>query len=506
NLVFVSTPTSNGELAEVPNTSLINGEVTVQRYMQNSRSYRMVSSAVTTTTSIHENWQEGATSNTDNPAPGFGTHITGTTADQTNGFDGTITGNSSMFTVNVPNQQFEAINNTNINTLNAGEAYLLFVRGDRSIDLTNPTDNLSSSTVLRTTGSLITGTNTQNFATSTEGDLVMFGNPYQSTVDINSVFAASTNVNTGYYYVYDPSLGAYGSYVTVILPSGSNTSGSTANQFLQPGQGAQVSTLAAGTSSIVLSESDKSPGEFTNSNRPFTSSDMLTVKLFTTENFNNRGSVHDSFGIVFAEGYNNGLTSDDAVKPMNFYENLGINNNGTYLSIEQRELPQSAEVYTLYSTGYTKSEYTLKLTVDGLENTSLYLDDRFTGLSTLLATGDTTYGFTVDANNPISIASDRFSIRTEQRLGVEDNDLLAGIRLFPNPFNGNTFYINAPKLNGEQLTVSINDLTGRNIYEKTLDCLENTITVKMGDNISSGVYLVTLNYDEEANTYRLINE
>ncbi|SDW60866.1 Por secretion system C-terminal sorting domain-containing protein [Aequorivita viscosa] len=504
DLVFVSTATGNGELAPLSGTSVILGNATVQRYMKNKRSYRMVSSAVTTATSIHDNWQEGATSNTDNPNPGFGTHITGSTTDQINGFDGTITGNPSMFTVNVATQMFEAVTNTDVNTLVAGEPYLLFVRGDRSIDLTD--DLAAGETVLRATGSLATGTQTQNYATSNAGDVLMFGNPYQSAVDLNAVFAASTNLNTGHYYVYDSELGAHGSYVTVMLPGGTNTSGSVANQFLQPGQGAQAAALAAGATSVVFDEANKAPGNFTSTSRPVSANDMLTVQLYTTENFSNGGPVHDSFGIIFAEGNDNGLTPADAVKPMNFYENLGVNNNGTYLSIEQRELPQAAEVYSLYTTGYTKSDYTLKFIVDGLEANFLYLDDHFTGTSMLLEAGENSYSYHVDTNDALSIATDRFSIRTEQRLGVDDNSLLAGIRLFPNPLKGDTFYINAPKLNGEQLSVSISDLTGRNIYEQTLDCRANTVTVLMRENISSGMYLVTLTNGGEAQTYRLIKD
>jgi hypothetical protein len=502
DLVFMSTATGNGELAAIAGT--ITGDVTVERYMQSKRSYRMVSSSVTTTTSVHDNWQEGATSNVDNPAPGFGTHITGSTTDQMNGFDGTITGNASMFTVNVGTQMFEAVANTNVNTLTAGEPYMLFVRGDRSIDLTN--DLAAGETVLRATGTLATGTITQNFATVTAGNNVMFGNPYQSTVNVAETFEGSTNINDNMYYVYDSSLGDHGAYVTVTLPGGSNTSGSAANQFLQPGQAAQAATLADGASSVVFNEFDKAPGNFTSTNRPVSANDMLTVQLYTTENFNNGGPVHDSFGIIFAEGNDNGLTPADAVKPMNFYENLGVNNNGTYLSIEQRELPQVAEVYSMYTTGYTKSDYTLKVIVDGLETNFLYLDDHFTGTSMLLEAGENSYSYRVDANDALSIATDRFSIRTEQRLGVDENSLLAGIRLFPNPLNGDTFYINAPKLNGEQLSVSISDLSGRNIFEQTVDCRANTVTVPMGDNIASGVYLVTLTNGGESQTYRLIKE
>lgn len=504
DLIFVSSATGNGELAPVSITSNIIGDVTVQRYMKDRRSYRMVSSAVTTTTSIHDNWQEGATSYADNPAPGFGTHITGTTSDQFNGFDATITGNSSMFYVPEGTQVFEAIANTNVNTLTAGNPYLLFVRGDRDIDLMD--DLASSETILRATGSLVTGMSTQDYPSANANDFVMFGNPYQSAVNINSVFAGSTNFNPNYYYIYDPTLGDFGSYVTVNLPAGgTNGSGSSANQFLQPGQAAQGMVYGAAT--IVFNESDKAPGNFTSSNaNPMTSNDMITVQLYTTQNFNNGGSVHDSFGIIFNEEYDNRLTSGDAIKPMNFYENLGINLNGNYLSIEQREMPQPAEVFTMYSAGYQSSEYTLKVIVDGLDANSFYLNDSFTGASVLLEAGENSYSFSVDANNPLSIATDRFSIHTAQRLGLDDDNLLSGIKLFPNPLNGDTFYINAPKLNGEQLSVSISDLMGRSIYEQTLDCKANTITIPMGSNVASGVYLVTLRNNGNSQTYRLIKE
>src|SRR5690554_6453767 len=71
--------------------------------------------------------------------------------------------------------------------------------------------------------------------------------------------------------------------------------------------------------------------------------DLLVVQLFTTHNYNNSGPVHDSFGIHFAIGNDNALNAQDAVKPMNFYENLGINHNGTILSYESREMPQTGE-------------------------------------------------------------------------------------------------------------------------------------------------------------------
>lgn len=503
-LVFISNATTNGELAPVPNTSNISGNITVQQYMQHKRSYRMVSSAVTTTTSIHENWQEGATSNTDNPNPGFGTHITGSTTDQTNGFDGTITGNPSMFTVNVNSQMFEAVSNTDTNKLNAGEPYLLFVRGDRSTDLGD--DVAAGSTVLRATGSLLTGPTSQSFNTASAGDMVMFGNPYQSAVDINEVFTSSTNINTQYYYIYDPSLGNHGSYVTVILPTGDNTINSTANQYLQPGQAAQVAVT--GPATISFNEDDKAPGNITStsaSNNQIPFDNMLNVQLYTSDNYNNGGTIHDGFGIIFNDNFDNAITNSDAIKPMNFNENFGRNHNGTYLSIEQRTMPQPSEVFPIYSNGYTNSEYTIKLQIKGLDNTLLYLDDHFTGTSTPIE-AETIYSFNVDPNNSLSASTNRFSIRTEARLAIDDNSLLSGISLFPNPLVENTFFIHAPKLSGETATVIINDMLGREIYNNSHTFIDSSINIDIKNTVHSGVYIVTLSLKDENKSFQIIKQ
>ena len=500
DMVFISSASANGELDVVPSSSTINGEITVQNFMSVNRAYRMVSSPVTTTSSIHDNWQEGAISNTDNPAPGFGTHITGTLIDQQNGFDATGTGNPSMFTVNVGNQVFEPIANTDVNTLDAGNPYLLFVRGDRSIDLTD--DASENETVLRSKGTMFTGSNTQTYPGATAfGQFIMFGNPYQSVVDITSVFANSTNINSGFYYVYDPTLGDHGAYVTIDL------SLPAANIYLQPGQAAQVATMAAGTTSIVFGETDKAPGNFVASSvNGLTADNSLSVQLFTEDNFANGGPLHDSFEIVFAQGNDNSLTPEDAVKPSNFYENLGIDLAGTLLSIENRDMPQPGEVFNMFTNGYKHEDYVMKFEVNGLNDVFLFLDDKFTNSSVKLEVGENAYPFTVDSTDVLSIATDRFSIRTEQILGVENNDLFSGIQVYPNPFTGNTFYINAPKLEGEKLNISITDLTGRNIFEQSLDCRSNTITIALENELATGIYLVSINHNGEEQTFRLIKK
>jgi len=95
---------------------------------------------------------------------------------------------------------------------------------------------------------------------------------------------------------------------------------------------------------------------------------------------------------------------------------------------------------------------------------------------------------------------------SDSTVGIKDNNMLAGSRLFPNPINGDTFYVQAPNLNGERVEVSISDMAGRQIFNNTLDCSDNKVTVSVKNTMTSGVYLVTLKHAGEAQTYRLVKK
>lgn len=519
DLIFESDALGDGEMARAGSNAYIIGEATVHRSMSAKRSYRMISPVVSTQTSINANWQEGVNNTgtgypADNfdPFPGFGTHITGSLTGA-NGLDATLTGNPSLFTVNLATQQFEAVSNTLTAKLTAGKSYLMMVRGDRSINMADPIYN-PTPTVLRSKGRLSVGNQTQRYPVPTFGSWVMFGNPYQCSVDMRFIMAESNNVNTGHFYVYDPTIaGQQGAFVTVQTDTGANNlpgpGGSTANFYLQPGQAAQVVSLIGGNVVMNFKEGGKAPKNHTTTSatgNTMVSDGILSGQLYTQENYSSGGSVHDGFVILFSPENDNELTLKDAVKPMNFYENLGVNQDGTYLSIEQREMPQASEVFSLYTNGYSHSNYTLSLTTDGLEETSLYLDDNYTGTNTLLEIGETVYHFSVDPDDNLSVATDRFSIRVEERLGTEDNHALTGIRVYPNPTSDNNFYINAPKLNGEQVEVSITDLAGRQIFNNTLNCQNNRIAVSVDGTLTTGIYLVTLKFAGEESTYRLAKQ
>lgn len=505
NLIFKSNASGDGELGYVSPTSVINGEATVERYLDAVRSYRMLTSSVSTSNSIHENWQENATSRTNNPNPGYGTHITGTTTDQQNGFDATQTGNPSMFDVDIPNQAFVSIANTDRTRLEAGKPYLLYVRGDRSINLDSNTS--ASETTIRTKGTLITGDHLQEFNTANAGTFAMFGNPYQSTVDINTVFGSSTNVNPNNYYVYDSHVGDFGGYVTVLLPAGTNSLGSDLNQYLQAGRGAQFSTLNNGASSILFTELSKAPGSITTSSAKTTShkeQNMITVQLYTSANFKNEKLPHDGISIVFDEMYENEITLQDAVKPFNFYENLAIDKETSHLSVEFRNLPVEGEKYQLFTNGYTHRDYLFKIQISGLENNQFYLYDNYLGTAVLLDETQQTYAFNIDLLDSESISENRFYIYVEASLNVED--YLSEIDIYPNPIINDVFYIHAPVYAGESMKITITDLTGRIILSENRTTSDSEMSFFIEQKLATGVYILQLKIGERQVNKRLIKK
>lgn len=507
NLIFRSGPGYTGELGHVEPLASITGEATVEQYFQNKRAYRMVSPTVTTTTSIHDNWQEGATSNTHNPFPNYGTHITGTTIDQTDGFDATQSGAASMFTVNVASQQFEPIANTDVKTLQAGRAYLMYIRGDRSVDLTDNTS--SSATTLRAKGALRRGTALQMFNSTTAGQFVMIGNPYQSCVDMATLLAEAENLNPSFYYVFDPTINTHGGYVTVFLPSGTNLLGSSAGRYLQPGQGAQVQVVNDGISGVAFSEYHKAAGNLTSGSvgsKSLSDENMITVQLYTADKFANGGSVQDGVGILFSEDHDNAIDLYDAKKLMNFGDNLARNHDGNYLSIEHRNLPQTGEILHLYTADYSGTDYVFKVIVDGLQKSTLYLVDSYTGNKTLLAAGENTYAFQVTQDESSKV-SDRFSIEVEKSL-LNNNEVtsLENLTIYPNPVSDDYIYLSTPQLSAHELNIRISDMVGRQIQSKSYTVSGNSLKVDFQENLPKGIYLMTVESAIGNQTFRFIKK
>ncbi|RYE14323.1 MAG: hypothetical protein EOP51_28360, partial [Sphingobacteriales bacterium] len=185
-----------------PVTGSVSGTMTIERYIPARRAFRMISSPVNGG-SIFNNWQEGAPQG---DIPGFGTDITGVGAGL-NGFDASLSNNPSLFTYdNVGGTSWVAVTSTLTNNLMAGKPWRMLVRGDRTI---NQESNYATPTIttLRSRGTIATGDVTFTNLSQTGGRSNFIGNPYQAPVDMEAVLNGSTNVNKGYYFFWDPTLG-----------------------------------------------------------------------------------------------------------------------------------------------------------------------------------------------------------------------------------------------------------------------------------------------------------
>jgi hypothetical protein len=510
-IIFKSTATKNGELAALSADSEIQNFIAVERYVSAHRAYRMISSPLINTIfgtpiTINQSWQTGALTPPSaglDYTPGFGTHITGSITGA-NGFDATTTGEPSMFTLDVANQQFAAIMNTDNTTLEAAKAYLLFVRGDRSIDLTS-NDSPTTETVLLSVGIMPTGDQTQNFNTLNAGDFVMFGNPYQSAVDMSEVVANSTNVNTSQFYVYDPTLGDSGAYVTVPFSGTPIPESSDADIYLQPGQGAQIASVSAGNVSVLFQESNKAPGNHTSTFRNAVNLDAsISGSLYTTENYSVGKKPHDGFSLNFSNDYTNAITMEDAPKPFNFSENVGIVSNNSTFSIEQREMPMEGEEISLYSNGYKHNNYTFVLNMENLNGLTAIFKDAYTNTETVLESGENVLDFSIDEAIAASLEENRFSLYfTEENLGLK-NESVFGLSIYPNPVEGNLLNIRSGKLDGETVGLKVSDVLGRTVITQQATFSGSELQLSLEGDLTSGTYFITIENGNKRETLRFI--
>lgn len=476
----------------------------VERYIPARRAYRFLASPVTTTGTINANWQEGGSVN-----PNYGTHITGT-GGATNGFDATGTNNPSLFSFDNTTATWAAVANTNVGTLTAGTPYRIMVRGDRTVDLNNNAAT-PSNTTLRATGTLVIGTNAVSGLNANADGYSFIGNPYQSPVNMASLLASATNLNSNFYYVWDPTRGTRGAYVTGILADGSNNvSGSAVNQYLQPGQACFVQTVANGPASLSFLESYKSTTtnesvfRTANTSKTNTASSKIRLTLYDTNALATQQPALDGVVVLSGASYSNSVDSNDAGKLTNLDETMATENNGIALSVESRAEAISTDVIPLKITQYRGTSYTI--VADGTNATGIqaYLYDQFTQTDTEIPqSGTVNYVYTVDPANTATTAADRFKITyTSKTLGVSavaKNDF----SIYPNPSKGGTFNLTIPNAtNGAKL--SIYNTIGQEVY--TTNLIQSSSKITPNQTFGSGIYFVKITQDNQEIVKKLIIE
>ena len=500
-VTFKSNAIASGQLDVFPAAASITGDFSVEHYMSANRAFRYVSSSVGGSQTIRQAWQENASTSNFNPNPGFGTHITGAQGTvgnvAANGFDETLSGNPSLYTFNNVEQFYEPVTTTNV-TLQAGTAYALFKRGDRSVNLL---DNLADGeTTLRATGALLTGSKSSGtdfpaLSTAVQG-FSLVPNPYQAKVDFNAL-SFSGGVNPDFLYVFDPSVPNFGDFVVLENPTDAS------DMFIHPGQSFFVinDTDAANisTPAITFNEDDKATG----STPTITVFNELALANLELYNANNQGL--DMVKFRFEENAFNGVDNFDALKLVNPGENIGRMINNKLYEIERRAMPQDNEVIPLTINQYQGTQYELRLVTENWDDgIDVFVQDNYLNTTTPINVNQP-YSFTVDASIPASSAEDRFSLVFDNTtLGVTDNSFGANFSVYPNPVTNGLFSIRTPGLSGE-VSLEISNILGQKVMAQSLQVDGNQVNVD-AQGLASGIYLVKLSQNNESFTTKVILE
>ena len=509
-LVCGFSPRRTAQIGKLDGT--ISGLVEVQQCYPGKRAFRFLAPSNTTSTNIRENWQENASAWNNDPNPGFGTHITGLgssgpdTNDGINGFDWQVTGAPSLFTFNNSTQAWGAVTNTDVNTLTAGTAYRMLLRGSRSVNLlsnASPTSN----TVLRSTGTVVKGPVVVSGLSATNNHFNFVGNPFHAAVNMGPVLNTATNL-TQFMYVWDPTLGTRGAYVTVNTANNTNNNASSqANRNLQPYQAVFIQTGTQGVAPVLtITENDKvvtatQTNIFRTNNNSidsefgddfqnvFVGNPYINVTLHKVGS--NELTPLDGTRVDFMNNGSNEIDAFDANKSGNPDENLALKNNNILLSMETRALPGNNEQLQLYVGNYKSNNYQLTFQVKNFEETQAYLMDNYLNTITqMIPDEDTIYQYTISENEIGSNNEDRFKI-VFVNIPLS-NDVVEAINfsIYPNPASDRLF-INT-NAGFENANIQLFNTLGQKVFEKNL-AFNNNNQIELNNlDLQNGLYILKL--------------
>ncbi len=393
NMVLKSDAGATAALGQIKGSLTNASKVTIERYIPAKRAWRHLSAPISHmgAPTIFESWMESGSS-----SPGFGTHITGTGT----GYWDSTTG-PSVKAINLAGSDWAAIGGTD-NPVSDYQSYMLFVRGDRTIDLSQGTAAAPNATILRITGMPATGLqNKPVFYAKPFSDI---GNPYASAVDFTKLTRERI---ADLFYVWDPKRGTNGAWVTFTGPTyapAEGTGGSytnATNTIIESGQAFIVvhDGLSSVDGGVTFEEEDKVDGN-TGGNvfKPASTADKITVQL----NENNNGTIGlmDGASVWMDAGFDNTVNKSDVTKMINFGENIAFTREGKYLVVEKRQPAVTANdtlFVALWNTKQKNYQLSLELNIDPTLTASL--EDLYSNTSTVLNnSGNTVYDFAVTAD------------------------------------------------------------------------------------------------------------
>lgn len=289
-------------------------------------------------------------------------------------------------------------------------AYCLFVRGDRTICMTNinPPNKttLRSKGILHENGLVAQNATTETFNTiATADQFVLIGNPFPSPVSFTRTGIYS-DLNTNTFYFFDPGLtgnygvGAYITYSVALgnwLATGSGVYKGTEQPFVQSGQAFMMMTDGVSTNpSATFLQSDKGDNQFNVSGpNSFIQKDTANKKpalYIYLQSVTDSMAVVDAVGIAVGNQFSKTKDVFDAPKLWNEGENMAIKNDTNYFMVDARPAPKLTDTAFLKLYLYNTRQYALKIFAVKApfeKHGNLWLIDRYLGTKTVIKQDDT---------------------------------------------------------------------------------------------------------------------
>ena len=510
NLIFKSGPAGTARLDELPVDGNGNAEVqiqgsqTIERYIPNNnfRSWRLLSvPTYGSGQTIRQAWQEGDANPLpqQNYLPGYGTQITGTgnrTAAQAAGFDN-VAANAAMLYWNV--NAWSPVTNTNT-AIDNKQAYFLYIRGERSKGVSGSVTN-SSSTTLRTAGSLYTG---DQSTTVQANSFTLVPNLYASGIDFTGL--TRTGVSN-LFYIWDSkklsgsSLGVYQTFSATnsfncMVSGGSYVLGQPVT-LIESGQAFFVQGNSTG-GSIVLHESSKRNGSTGLGFRPSPAAvSKIETRLYEADGT----TMRDAASIVFDNAYSNAVEEEDAPKIGNPGENFAIETSSKILAVEGRKPISDNDLIQFRMWNLKKQQYLLELAPQLLAGKGLeaYLEDDYLKTSVSLDLDkNNSIPFSADANAGSS-AANRFRI-VFKKASQSTDEVKPRFVIAPNPVESGSMHLQFKNQPAGTYYVRLINTAGQIVFAGAITHTGGSVTHKVvvPEAITNGHYKAAIHQPGKA--------
>lgn len=472
------------------------GRFVVERYIptgvNHSKSWQLLAIPTNDGQTINQAWQDTATSANQNRYSGYGTQLTGV-GGWANGFDA-ASNFPSLKTYDPASNTWIGVANTSLPMFNK-KGYMVFVRGDRSVSFGDP----ANVTNLRTRGKLFSNSNAPSTTSVAADQYETVGNPYASAIDFASV--TKTGGVDGSFWVWDPTLNAFGGYVNYTSTNGYG------GYKIQSGQAFFVhATTTSGNVSFAESAKVTGSSLFTKSSAYDRNRQFIYMKLFADTTANKK--LTDLSMVAFDNAFSNNYDGLDAQKITNPGENFGITLSNKTLSSEARFKPQQNDTIHLSTKNMKSISYQLAFKSVNFNGSVLVpvLVDKYTGSRIVLSETDSTfYNFSItsDVN---SFASNRFIIVFNRKKplveGLENqvnsniaskNDEVSGIisqiQITPNPVVNGKLRLKYSNMLKGIYQIRLTSVNGQQVALKNFEINSNEgIKEIRVSGISKGIY------------------